>query len=88
MNDFLKLGSYHEICKQDNPRGKCKSQEDNEMKKFLDIVMLMFALAGTVLLVYSMFEPIKLWIPLALINVGAWIGIIRLFIKNKKDAEK
>ena len=58
------------------------------MKKFLDIVMLMFALAGTVLLVYSMFEPIKLWIPLALINVGAWMGIIRLFIKNKKDAEK
>jgi|GEM_PF-2726588 hypothetical protein len=58
------------------------------MKKVLDIVMMMFALAGTVLLVYSMFQPIKLWIPLALINVGAWMAIIRLFIRNKKNAEK
>jgi len=88
VNDFLKLGLYHEICKQDNPRGKSKSSEENIMKKFLDVVTLIFALAGTALLVYSMFQPIKLWIPLSLINVGAWIAIIRLFIRNKKEAGK
>ena len=58
------------------------------MKKFWDIVTLVLALAGTALLVYSMFQPIKLWIPLALINVGFWISIIRMFIRNKKEAEK
>ena len=57
------------------------------MKKVLDIVMIVLALAGTGLLIYSMFEPIKLWIPLAVINVGAWIGIIRIFIMNKKNAK-
>ena len=58
------------------------------MKKFLDIVTLVLALAGTALMVYSMFQPIKLWIPLALINVGFWIGIIRMFMRHKKEAEK
>ena len=58
------------------------------MKKFLDILTLVLALAGTALLIYSMFQPIKLWIPLALINVGFWISIIRMFIRNKKEAEK
>ncbi len=58
------------------------------MKKILDIVMIVLALVGTGLLIYSMFEPIKLWIPLLVINVGAWMGIIRLFLRNKKDAEK
>ena len=57
------------------------------MKKILDIVMIVLALAGTGLLIYSMFEPIKLWIPLMVINAGAWMGIIRLFIMNKKNAE-
>ena len=58
------------------------------MKKFLDIATIVLALAGTTLLVYSMFQPIKLWIPLALINVGFWISINRMFIRNKKEAEK
>ena len=57
------------------------------MKKILDIVMIVLALAGTGLLIYSMFEPIKLWIPLMVINAGAWMGIIRTFIMNKKKAE-
>lgn len=58
------------------------------MKKFLDIVTLVLALAGTALLVYSMFQPIKLWIPLLLINAGAWMGIIRLFLKNRRESGK
>ena len=58
------------------------------MKKILDIVMVVLALVGTGLLIYSMFEPIKLWIPLLVINVGAWMGIIRLFIKNRRESEK
>lgn len=58
------------------------------MKKFLDIVTLVLALAGIVLHVYSMFQPIKLWIPLALINAGFWMGIIRTFIRNKKNADR
>ena len=57
------------------------------MKKFLDIVMIVMALVGTGLLIYSMFEPIKLWIPLLVINAGAWMGIIRIFIMNKKNAK-
>ena len=57
------------------------------MKKILDIVMVVLALVGTGLLIYSMFEPIKLWIPLLVINVEAWMGIIRLFIKNKRSAK-
>ena len=55
------------------------------MKKILDIVMVVLALVGTGLLIYSMFEPIKLWIPLLVINAGAWMGIIRIFVKNKKN---
>lgn len=58
------------------------------MKKILDIVMVVLALVGTGLLIYSMFEPIKLWIPLLVINAGAWMGIIRLFLRNKRDAKK
>ncbi|MCR5500845.1 MAG: hypothetical protein K6F31_10680 [Acetatifactor sp.] len=58
------------------------------MKKFLDIVTLVLALAGTALLVYSMFQPIKLWIPLLVINAGAWMGIIRLFLKNRRESRK
>ena len=58
------------------------------MKKILDIVMVVLALVGTGLLIYSMFEPIKLWIPLLVINAGAWMGIIRIFIRNKKDTGK
>ena len=58
------------------------------MKKFLDIVTLVLALAGTALLVYSMFQPIKLWIPLLVINAGAWMGIIRLFLKNRRESGK
>ena len=58
------------------------------MKKILEIVMIVLALAGTGLLIYSMFEPIKLWIPLLVINAGAWMGIIRLFIKNRRDSGK
>ena len=88
VNDFLKLRPYHEICKQDNPWGKSKFQEDEIMKKFLDIVTLVLALAGTALLVYSMFQPIKLWIPLLVINAGAWMGIIRLFLKNRRESGK
>ena len=84
---FLKIFLYHEICKQDNPRGKIRFQEEEKMKKILDIVMIVLALAGTGLLIYSMFEPIKLWIPLMVINAGAWMGIIRTFIMNKKNAE-
>ena len=58
------------------------------MKKFLDIVTLVLALAGTALLVYSMFQPIKLWIPLLVINAGAWMGIIRLFLKHRRESGK
>jgi len=58
------------------------------MKKFLDILTLVLALAGTALLVYSMFQPIKLWIPLLVINAGAWMGIIRLFLKNRRESGK
>ena len=58
------------------------------MKKFLDILTLVLALAGTALLVYSMFQPIKLWVPLLVINAGAWMGIIRLFLKNRGEAGK
>ena len=58
------------------------------MKKILDIVMVVLALVGTGLLIYSLFEPIKLWIPLLVINAGAWMGIIRIFIRNKKDTGK
>ena len=58
------------------------------MKKILDIVMIVLALAGTGLLIYSMFEPIKLWIPLMVINAGAWMGIIRLFLKNRRESGK
>ena len=58
------------------------------MKKILDIVMVVLALVGTGLLIYSMFEPIKLWIPLLVINAGAWMGIIRLFLRNERDAKK
>ena len=88
MNDFLKLRAYHEICKQDNPWGKSKFLEDENMKKFWDIVTLVLALAGTALLIYSMFQPIKLWIPLLVINAGAWMGIIRLFLKNRRESRK
>ena len=56
------------------------------MKKILDIVMVVLALVGTGLLIYSMFEPIKLWIPLLVINAGAWMGIIRLFLKNRRES--
>ena len=58
------------------------------MKKVLDIVALVLALVGMALLVYSMFQPIKLWIPLVLINAGFWMGIIRMFIRNRKNQEK
>lgn len=58
------------------------------MKKILDIVMVVLALVGTGLLIYYMFEPIKLWIPLLVINAGAWMGIIRLFLKNRRESGK
>ena len=58
------------------------------MKKILDIVMVVLTLVGTGLLIYSMFEPIKLWIPLLVINVEAWMGIIRLFLKNRRESGK
>ena len=58
------------------------------MKKILDIVMVVLALVGTGLLIYSMLEPIKLWIPLLVINAGAWMGIIRLFLKNRRESGK
>ncbi len=47
-----------------------------------------YLLGISTLLIYSMFEPIKLWIPLLVINAGAWMGIIRLFLRNERDAKK